>query len=186
MVFFSTAMKELKKTAYSNVKATVIASRHQLCIHKDLQEKSSTDKIYICKSMMHKSINGVIESNCKHYENIDRKNPEPTKNIIDIEDLGSIGREHGCCPYFFAKKKSVQSDIIFVPYSYLIDPTIRDANDIDLGKSIVIIDEAHNVNRVCEDSASASIKDTDISAALRDLNSVNFFYLLNIIFEFNS
>lgn len=166
-------MKELKKTAYNDMKATVIASRHQLCIHPDLKDKSNTDKIYMCKKMMV----GPNCSECKFYQNIDknRKKPKLNENITDIEDLGSIGREHNCCPYYVAKQRAIESDIIFIPYSYLIDPTIRDANDIDLKHSIIILDEAHNVNRVCEDSASASIKVADISAALKDLNSVIFF-----------
>lgn len=167
-------MKELKNTAYNNLKATVIASRDQLCIHPKLKKKSNTDKILLCKNMMDKSMDGQIRSSCEYYQNIDDtpKLSEKISNITDIEDLGAIGRNHKCCPYYVAKQKAIESDILFIPYSYLIDPIIRDANDIDLKHSIIILDEAHNVNRVCEDSASESIKDTDISAALRDLNSV--------------
>lgn len=175
-------MKELKKTAYNDLKATVIASREQLCIHKELQGKSNTDKILMCKSKMHSMDDGTIVSTCEHYQNFDHKYSllnQTIPNITDIEDLGeSVGREHGCCPYFFAKKRSAKSDIIFIPYGYLIDPIVRKANDIDLERSIVILDEAHNVNRVCEDSASTAIKDTDISAAIRDLNSVIFLHFI--------
>lgn len=169
-------MKELKNTAYSNFKATVIASRDQLCIHPKLKGKSNTDKILMCKNMMDKNVDGKMRSTCEYYQNIDEtpKLNEKMTNITDIEDLGAIGRNHKCCPYYITKQKSIESDVIFIPYSYLIDPIIRDANDIDLKRSIIIIDEAHNVNRVCEDSASASIKDTDISAALKDLNAVLF------------
>lgn len=166
-------MRELKKTAYNNINATVIASRDQLCINSELKKKSNTDKILWCKKMMHTQ-DREIHSECKHYKKIaeNQKKPKLNENIIDIEDLGSIGRDHKCCPYYVAKQKAIDSEIIFIPYSYLIDPTIRKANDIDLDQSIIILDEAHNVNQVCEDSASTSIKDTDLSAALRDLNSV--------------
>lgn len=165
-------MKELKKTAYHDVNATVIASRHQLCIHPKLNGKSNTDKILMCKSMMNKSESGQIESTCKYYQNLDGMNDSVIPSITDIEDLGKIGRKHECCPYFLAKKRSSVSDIVFIPYGYLIDPIVREANEIDLKRSIIIIDEAHNVNHVCEDSASTSINDTEITAAIRDLNSV--------------
>lgn len=167
-------MRELKKTAYNDLKATVIASRDQLCIHPELVDKSNTDKILMCKNMMHKSRDGEIRSTCEHYCKIEEipKLDDIIPNITDIEDLDSIGRDHSCCPYFVTKQKALESDIIFIPYSYLIDPIIRDSYDIDLENSIILIDEAHNLNRVCEDSASTSIKVTDISAALRDLNSV--------------
>lgn len=177
-------MKELKNTAYRNLTATVIASRDQLCMHQELNEKSNTEKILMCKEMM-ESVDGKIRSDCEYYENLEENYPqlnESITKITDIEDLGdSFRREHGCCPYFFARKRSTESDIIFIPYGYLIDPIVRKANDIDLGLSVVILDEAHNVNRVCEDSASASVKDTEISAAIRDLNSVILFTLFDLI-----
>lgn len=166
-------MRELKKTAYNDVTATVIASRDQLCVHKKLKNKSNTDKILMCKHMMVKRGDGSVTSTCEHYRNIE-SGPE-LGNITDIEDLVSYGKDHKCCPYYATKKKSVESDIIFIPYGYLIDPTIREANDIDLNNTIVVLDEAHNVNRVCEDSASTSIKETDISTAIADLNTVIFF-----------
>lgn len=165
------AIKELKKTAYNNFKATVIASRDRLCIHPKLDGKTNTDKMLMCKSMMKKSENGEIRSKCKYY-NYNRRFLEQIPTITDIEDLGSIGMKHECCPYFLAKAKSAGSDIVFIPYGYLIDPIIRKANDIDLNRSIIILDEAHNVNHVCEDSASTAIKDTEITAAIRDLNTV--------------
>lgn len=163
-------MRELKKTAYNDVKATVIASRDRLCIHPKLNGKSNTDKILMCKNMMRKSGDGTVSSICEFYQNLD-KGPK-FDNITDIEDLGAYGKKHKCCPYYMTKKESVESDIIFIPYGYLIDPTIRESNDIDLTDTIVMLDEGHNVNRVCEDSASSSIKDTDIKAAIKDLNNV--------------
>lgn len=169
-------MKEMKKTAYRGFKATVIASRDQLCIHPGLRHKSNTDKILMCKSMMSEHAEDGIRSDCRYYQNYDELKSEldsVVPDITDIEDLGSIvGNQHECCPYFFAKRKSADSDIVFIPYVYLIDPIIRKAYEIDLKQSIIILDEAHNVNRVCEDSASTSIKDSEITAAIRNLNLV--------------
>lgn len=176
-------MKELKKTAYNDFEATVIASRDQLCIHPDLHGKSNTDKTVICKSMMIEDARDEeIRSDCVYYQKFDRldlDNQDPAIPLItDIEDLRTIVNQHGCCPYFLTKKRSTTSDIVFIPYGYLIDPKLRETEKIDLNRSIVIIDEAHNVNRVCEDSASTSITDTEITAAIRNLSSViwlNFF-----------
>lgn len=43
----------------------------------------------------------------------------------------------------------------------------------DMKDSIVILDEAHNIQNVCENAASASIKSTDIMAAARDMKYVS-------------
>lgn len=158
-------MRELKKSAYNNAKAIVIASRHQLCVNPNLKESSNTDKIYMCKKL-------VETSKCKFHKNVERiiKEPELQQNIIDIEDLHQIARKHEACPFYISKEKVKGADILFMPYNYLIDPRIRISNDIKLMDSIVILDEAHNVNKVCEDSASTSIEFAQIHAALRDIN----------------
>ena len=41
-----------------------------------------------------------------------------------------------------------------MPYNYLVDSKIRDNYKIDFENSIIIIDEAHNIERVAEDVAS--------------------------------
>lgn len=43
------AMKELKQTSYNHIKAALIGSRDQLCIHPDLKNESNTNEInYSC------------------------------------------------------------------------------------------------------------------------------------------
>lgn len=189
-------MKELKKSAYNEMKAIVIGSRNQFCIHPELKAKSNSDKIYLCKSLVRKSeredseesdeANGTQETKgCIHYEKIDLhlNEPELKEKIIDIEDLHLIGQKYDCCPYFVSKKIAKSADIIFMPYNYLIDPRLRDAifddNQIDLKNAIIILDEAHNVNVVCEQSASTFIKSSHIRKAIAELNYVHFphFYI---------
>lgn len=59
-----------------------------------------------------------------------------------------------------------------MPYNYLLDKKLRKSNNIDLTNSIVIFDEAHNVERVCEDSASAEISVTEIGSAMSELGYI--------------
>lgn len=44
------------------------------------------------------------------------------KTVMDIEDLGKIGRQHRFCPFYMAKHLKNRSDIIFMPYNYLLQP----------------------------------------------------------------
>jgi Rad3-related DNA helicase len=44
-----------------------------------------------------------------------------------------------------------------MPYNYLIDPKIRENFKINYENSVIIMDEAHNVERVSEDVASFEI-----------------------------
>lgn len=41
-----------------------------------------------------------------------------------------------------------------MPYNYIVDPKIRENYKIDFENSIIILDEAHNIEKVSEDVAS--------------------------------
>jgi len=44
-----------------------------------------------------------------------------------------------------------------MPYNYLIDPKIRENFKINYENSVIILDEAHNVEKVSEEVASFEI-----------------------------
>lgn len=43
----------------------------------------------------------------------------------DIEDLARLGKRHQACPYFAARHLAESAELVFCPYSYLLDPNIR-------------------------------------------------------------
>lgn len=65
-------------------------------------------------------------SGCKYLDNknmlMGRSAPH---GVWDIEDLVSLGQERGACPYFAARDLATFADIVFCPYNYLLDPSIR-------------------------------------------------------------
>lgn len=162
-------MKELKRSPYKNLRAAIVGSRNHLCINPTLKRKSNTDKIYKCRSL-------VKNNNCEFYRGLQSglKDPDFEKPIMDIEDLYKFGDESRCCPYYAARERVQNAQIIFMPYNYLLDPKIRSANKIDLKDAIIIFDEAHNVMKVCEQSACTAIKSTEVRIAIRDMKFVSF------------
>lgn len=165
----SQAMQELKRTSYNTVKAAVIGSRDQLCIHPDLEKESNANKIQLCKIK-------VTSRSCQFHNRLDsqKDNPEFREaSVIDIEDIVRIGKKLRCCPYYASKELVDGSDIVFMPYNYLLDPKMRRANKIDLQNTIIILDEAHNVEKMCEESASAAIASSQIAVAIDDITQVN-------------
>lgn len=165
----STAMQELKRTEYNHMKAAVIGSRDQLCIHPDLVKESNANKIQLCKIK-------VTSRTCHFHNRLDtqKENPEFRQSgVLDIEELVRIGKKLKCCPYYASKEFVDDAEIIFMPYNYLLDPKMRKANKIDLQNTIVILDEAHNVEKMCEESASAVITSTQIALAIEDVTHVS-------------
>lgn len=162
-------MKELKRSGYNNMKAAIVASRTQLCNNPMLQNKSNVEKIHLCRSLRR-------SHRCEYYEKVKGSlNEEEFKEpIIDIEDLVKAGTKFQCCPYYASKNLIHNAEIIFMPYNYLLDPKIRCTIQIDLQNSIVILDEAHNVEKVCEETACTNIRSSEISTAIADLKYVIF------------
>lgn len=59
-----------------------------------------------------------------------------------------------------------------MPYNYLVDHKIRNNYKIDYENSIIIIDEAHNIERVAEDVASFDLNINSFHSIFSELDSL--------------
>eukprot|EP00069_Balaena_mysticetus_P022640 bmy_14489T0 len=92
--------------------------------------------------------------------------------ILDIEDLVRSGTRHRLCPYYLSRNLKQQADIIFMPYNYLLDTKSRRAHGIDLKGTVVVFDEAHNVEKMCEEAASFDLTPHDVASGLDVIDQV--------------
>ncbi|XP_064624303.1 regulator of telomere elongation helicase 1-like [Lineus longissimus] len=158
----SQAMQELKRTQYNSVKACVLGSREQLCIHPQVsKEMNNSTKVHMCRAK-------VTARTCHFHNNIDLMKHHFTGKVLDIEDLGKLGEKHKCCPYYTTRELKSEADIIFLPYNYLLDPKSRRANGVELPGNIIIFDEAHNLEKICEDSVSFDLTSHDLASAIEE------------------
>jgi regulator of telomere elongation helicase 1 len=89
--------------------------------------------------------------------------------VLDIEELTQLGKAHSLCPYYHSRNSMAEADIVFLPYNYLIDTTIRSSlTALNLDNAIVIFDEAHNLESVCGESASFDLTATDLSLCISE------------------
>lgn len=151
------------------MRAVVLGSRDQLCVHPEVEnQESSSAKIFLCQAK-------VKSRSCLYYSRTEKKSEDPAilgNPVMDIEDLGKLGRLHRFCPFYMAKQLKNSADIVFLPYNYLLQPRTWRALGIDISNSYVIIDEAHNVEKSCEDSASLTLKSTDIALCIEEVTCV--------------
>ncbi|XP_013184339.1 regulator of telomere elongation helicase 1 homolog [Amyelois transitella] len=163
------AMQELKRSSYRHVKATVLGSRDQMCIHPEVsKETNNSNKVHMCQLR-------VKSRTCHFFNNVESKKEDRSvkgDEILDIEDLVSVGKKLKCCPYYLSKELKQDADIIFMPYNYILDPKSRKANGVDLMNNIIILDEAHNVEKMCEESASLQIRTTDVALCIDEITHV--------------
>ncbi|KAF7696537.1 Regulator of telomere elongation helicase 1 like protein [Cucumispora dikerogammari] len=76
---------------------------------------------------------------------------------FDIESIMSLGKSCKGCPYYSSRDLNLSSVITLAPYNYLFDPMILQNSEVSLVDSIIIIDEAHNIDSVCREAGSISL-----------------------------
>ncbi|KAL0643653.1 hypothetical protein Bca4012_041943 [Brassica carinata] len=78
--------------------------------------------------------------------------------VHDIEDLVKIGYAVRGCPYFAAWDMYERAQIVFCPYSYIVDQLIRQEKLEDkLNGAIIIFDEAHNMEDIAREAGSIDL-----------------------------
>lgn len=161
----SQAVKELKNTIYKP-KVCVLGSREQMCIHPGvMKQETNTAKVHMCRSK-------ISTRSCHFYNNLEanQSNPEFSENIMDIEDLVELGNKRSVCPYYLSRSQRNSADIVFMPYNYLLDAKSRSANNVDIANSVILFDEAHNLESICEEAVSFDLTSFDIASCVDDLD----------------
>lgn len=164
------AMKELKFTEYRHLRAVALGGRDQLCINEEVLKEATTssEKIHLCRAK-------IKAKQCSYHSRVEKALEGPEVNnqsVLDIEDLVKVGKSCRACPYYMSKQLSGQADIVFLPYNYVLDPKLLKSFKLELSNSVVILDEAHNVEKVCQDAASVQIASSDIATCIDDVTHV--------------
>lgn len=62
-----------------------------------------------------------------------------------LQELASLGRRQGLCPYYGARSLVWEADVVVAPYSCVLSHDTRVALGLDLQGAVVVFDEAHNL-----------------------------------------
>lgn len=77
--------------------------------------------------------------------------------VRDIEELATLGRRIGICPYYAARAAIGPAEIVTLPYQLLLQQSAREALGIELEGNVVVVDEAHNLMDTVSGLHSAGI-----------------------------
>ncbi|CAO3697444.1 unnamed protein product [Rhizopus microsporus] len=160
-------VSELKRNTNYSPRMTVLGSREQLCIHPKVSK--SNNKAEDCSNLLDKQA-CVFAHRTKKL--INRIMTEPANRILDIEDMVSLGKGIGGCPYYGSRKMYEVAEVIFCPYNYILDPVIRQLMDINLEGSIIILDEAHNMEDAARSAGSFEIDEKALNTVKIELTQV--------------
>uniref|UniRef100_H3GYU6 Helicase ATP-binding domain-containing protein n=1 Tax=Phytophthora ramorum TaxID=164328 RepID=H3GYU6_PHYRM len=142
-------VQELKNTSY-RPHVAVLGSREHLCVNDKVAKLRGTRQNLACRSTCR-------DRRCTYklgFDSYAKRSKKQVQPIMDIEELVTTMKEKTICPFFLTRNMLPEAEIIFVPYNYLIDPLARRSIGISIENSILIFDEAHNVESIASEAAS--------------------------------
>ncbi|KAH8727829.1 helicase C-terminal domain-containing protein [Phaeosphaeriaceae sp. PMI808] len=132
-----------------DVKHLTLGSRKNLCINDKVSRLGNATAINErCVELQQGT---SADSRCPYIPGKDKESvlhdfrDHTLAKIRDIEELGSVGKKLGICPYYASRPVIQHSEIVTLPYPLLLQKSARDALGLSLKGHVVIIDEAHNL-----------------------------------------
>jgi DNA excision repair protein ERCC-2 len=157
-------LEELKAISKKvTVSGLSVRSRREMCLNSlvtrhalDAREANETCELLKARGR------------CPYYRSISDREEEYVELKAQISvhpctasEVHRIGRRRGFCPYEIIKSSMADVNVVALSYLYLFDPVIRVAFlrslESPLSKTILIIDEAHNIPETAVDIASSSL-----------------------------
>lgn len=190
------AIHEFQNTGYQHLRSTVLASRRHLCIHPSAQKAGDKldnkcrklRKSQGCSEPVPEVIPDIEDSArkcgscktehpCPFYKNFEEMKKKKTDVLFtmagafDQKSLIEKCKKYRVCPFYMSRYLKANADIIFLPYSYIFNPHILKGLELDLKNAVIIIDEGHNIESVCEVNASFDMTVVDVENCRRELNT---------------
>ncbi|MES1917778.1 MAG: hypothetical protein MHM6MM_009484, partial [Cercozoa sp. M6MM] len=152
-----------------------LSTRANLCINPEVnKERPDKQKVdALCRArtapwVRQQRSDGEDVPFCEFYENMDKVDALCTSlnGVFSLEAIVDVGKREGVCPYFLARRLLAHADLIIYNYQYLLNPRIASLVSSELrDNSIVVFDEAHNIDNICIEAMSVRINRRVIRSA---------------------
>jgi len=167
----------------SNVLALCLSSRRNMCVHDRVQQESDREAVdAACRAMtaswvLEKAASspGSVET-CPYYDRYRDSGDalQIPSGVYDLDSLQEYGRQKGWCPYFLTRHALNHANILVFNYQYMLDPKVAKlvSKDLEAG-TVVVFDEAHNIDSVCIEALSVTVNDRGLEQATRSLGRLS-------------
>eukprot|EP00917_Polyrhabdina_sp_WS-2016_P008208 GHVP01018392.1.p1 GENE.GHVP01018392.1~~GHVP01018392.1.p1 ORF type:complete len:1161 (-),score=199.38 GHVP01018392.1:636-4118(-) len=147
------------------LKTVVIGSRDQLCCNSTSKRLAKGALNAMCRNL-------VKNHKCPFHGGLRNVTSSMFTTPRDVEELSNFGESCGFCPFYAAREHQADCSIIFCPYSYILDPQIRSALSLDLSGAVVIIDEAHNIEKEAEEAVSFECSTSSLQLVIQAVDAL--------------
>mmetsp|Transcript_11767 Transcript_11767/g.24818 ORF Transcript_11767/g.24818 Transcript_11767/m.24818 type:complete len:864 (+) Transcript_11767:229-2820(+) len=163
--------------------ALCLSSRRNMCVHERVMKEADREAVdAACRSMtatwvldMAKKNPGSIET-CPYYDAFHSAGEATTlpSGVYDLEELKKWGKERGWCPYYLTRQAINHANILVFNYQYMLDPKVAKMVSKELeAESIIVFDEAHNIDSVCIEALSVTVNERGLEQATRSLGRLS-------------
>lgn len=159
-----------------------LSSRKNLCVNPTVLAAENRDSVDAgCRKLTASWVRAMAAENpnvptCQFFENYERAASAAVvpPGVYTLQDLRVFGKEKGWCPYFLARHMVQFANVVVYSYQYLLDPKVAGIISKEMQKeSVVVFDEAHNIDNVCIEALSVSVRRQTLEGATRNLNRIS-------------
>lgn len=162
------------------IKITDIIGKKWMCLEQNINDLNSSDFFELCNNLRETN-KCPFYSNLKKEKKLSKRAEYVIKQLLlttaSIENIISFCKDYELCPYEIAIELSKLSDILILDYFYLFNPLIRmnflSKTKIDLSKTIIIVDEAHNLPSRLREILSSKLTTNMIKRAIQQVKKLN-------------
>eukprot|EP01083_Nonionella_stella_P264951 898105_1 len=173
LVQFVNEAKKIKTP--ERLRCVTLGSRKNMCINDDVLALKSLSKINDqCLDLRDKKkkSKGSSSSGCSfHSLTLQSRFRDHllTGPVRDMEDIVTLGKQLDACPYYGTRKAVAHAHLIAMPYTCLLQKSMRESLGVKVKDNVIIIDEAHNLIETLNQVHSYSVTLGDLQRAYSQL-----------------
>ena len=166
-------IKKIKQKFNLPILATSVIGKKWMCAQQGTSAMMTNEFMEYCKHLRE-------HEECEYFTNA-RKLSTPHKVVFEqlqkqspmsTEELVNTCSEEKLCPYEMSIRLARQATVIVSDYFYLFSPTVKETflskTDKQLDKSIVVIDEGHNLPDRIRDMMTSQLSNMQIARAIKE------------------
>lgn len=167
----------------SGVLALCLSSRRNMCINERVMRESDREAVdAACRSMTASWVIEAAKKNpgsmetCDYYDNFQSAGEATTmpSGVYSLDELKKWGKSRGWCPYYLTRQAINHANILVFNYQYMLDPKVAKMVSKELeAESIIVFDEAHNIDSVCIEALSVTLNERGLEQATRSLGRLS-------------
>jgi len=167
----------------AGVLALCLSSRRNMCVHERVLQESDREAVdAACRTMTASWVTELARQNpgsmetCSYFDNFQSAGEATAmpSGVYDLAELKKWGKSRGWCPYFLTRRAINHANILVFNYQYMLDPKVAKMVSKELeAESIIVFDEAHNIDSVCIEALSVNINERALEQATRSLGRLS-------------